>query len=175
MLLKIAGVLALGLLGLLAYAATLPDRFRIERSAVIQAPPEKVFGLVDDLRKWTAWSPWENVDPALKRSYSGAANGRGAAYGWEGNRDVGTGRMEITESAPGARIVLKLDFLEPFEAHNTAEFTFTPSGGGTAVSWAMYGPSPYLSKLMGLVFNMDKMVGGQFAQGLANLKSVAEK
>jgi uncharacterized protein YndB with AHSA1/START domain len=160
---------------LLAYAAARPDSFRLERSATIQAPPEKVFALVNDFRLWTAWSPWENIDPALKRSYSGAASGVGTAYAWEGNKDVGAGRMEITEAAPGAKIVIRLDFLEPFEAHNTTEFTFAKQGEATTVTWAMYGPSPLMAKLMGIFFSMDRMVGGQFEQGLAKLKAVAEK
>jgi len=160
--------------GVLIYAATLPDHFRVERATAIKAPPEKIFAFINDLRRWTAWSPWEKVDPALKRSYSGADSGKGAAYAWEGNNNVGTGRMEITESVPGAKIVLKLDFLKPFEAHNTAEFTLVRQGDVTGVTWAMFGPSPYLSKLMSLVFSMDRMVGGMFEQGLANLKSVSE-
>jgi uncharacterized protein YndB with AHSA1/START domain len=174
--LKIIGIAAAVLLaGVLLYAATLPDSFRVERSAVVKAPPEKVFAFIDDFRKWTAWSPWENIDPALKRSYSGADSGTGAAYAWEGNGNVGSGRMEITETRPGAKIVIKLDFLKPFEAHNTAEFTLARQGDGTVVTWAMFGPSPYLSKLMSLAFSMDKMVGGMFEQGLANLKSQSEK
>lgn len=160
---------------LLAYAATRPDSFRLERSATIQAPPGKVFALVNDFRQWTAWSPWENIDPALKRTYSGAASGAGTAYAWEGNNDVGAGRMEITDSVPPSRILIKLDFLKPFEAHNTAEFSFVQQGDATTVTWAMYGPSPFMAKLMGIFFSMDRMVGGQFEQGLAKLKALAEK
>lgn len=174
--LKILGIaVLLVVVGVLVYAATLPDQFRLERTALVQAPPEKVFGQVSDFRKWTAWSPWEGIDPALKRTYSGAESGKGAAYAWEGNSKVGSGRMEIVEALPGNKLSIKLDFLEPFEAHNTAEFEFTPSASGTQVRWAMFGPSPYVSKLMGLVFNMEKMVGGQFEQGLANLKAVSER
>jgi len=169
-----AAVLVVVVAALLVYAATRPDSFRIERSAVIKAPPEKIFALINDLHQWTAWSPWEGIDPALKRSYSGAPSGKGAAYAWEGNNKVGSGRMEILESVPASRIAIKLDFLKPFEAHNTAEFTLAPAGGGTTITWAMSGPSPYVSKVMGLVFNMDKMVGGQFEQGLANLKAKTE-
>jgi len=163
------------LAGILIYAATRPDSFRIERSAVIKAPPEKIFARVNELKAWTAWSPWEKIDPALKRTYSGPQSGKGAAYAWEGNRDVGSGRMEITDAVPASKITIKLDFLKPFEAHNTAEFTITRQGDATSVNWAMYGPSPYVSKLMGLFFNMDRMVGGMFEQGLANLKSTTEK
>ena len=160
--------------GVLLFAASRPDSFRIERSANIKAPPEKVFALVNDFRRWTEWSPWENIDPALKRTYQGAATGKGAAYGWEGDKNVGSGRMEILESTPGSLITIKLDFLKPFEAHNTAQFKFDRAGDTTTVTWAMFGPSPYLSKLMGLVFDMDKMVGGQFEQGLATLKAKSE-
>lgn len=168
-------VVAVAIAAVLIYAATRPDSFRIERSATIKAPPEKIFAQVNELKAWTAWSPWEKIDPALKRTYSGTASGKGAAYAWEGNKDVGSGRMEITESALPSKITIKLDFLKPFEAHNTAEFTFVRQGDATIVTWAMFGPSPYLSKLIGLVFNMDRMVGGQFETGLANLKSIAEK
>jgi len=170
----IALVLALAVIGVLAYAATRPDSFRIQRSIQVEAPPDRIFALVDDLQSWRAWSPWENIDPALKRSYSGPAGGKGAVYAWEGNNKVGSGRMEITTSTPVSVIVIKLDFLKPFEAHNTAEFTFTASGAATTVSWAMYGPSNFVSKLMGLVFSMERMVGGQFEQGLAKLKALAE-
>ena len=173
--LKIIGLLlVVGVAGLLVYAATRPDRFRIERSASIKAPPEKIFPHVNDFKAWTAWSPWEKIDPALKRSYSGPPSGKGAAYAWEGNKNVGSGSMEITESVAPSKIVLRLDFLKPFEAHNTTEFTFVPQGDATTVSWAMFGPSPYMSKLMGIFFNMERMVGGQFEQGLANLKALSE-
>jgi carbon monoxide dehydrogenase subunit G len=160
--------------GLLVYAATRPDSFRIERSALVKAPPEKIFAFVNDLHQWTAWSPWEKIDPALKRSYSGPQSGKGAAYAWEGNSKVGSGRMEITEAAPSSKVVIKLDFLKPFEAHNTADFTFARQGDATTVTWAMFGPSPFISKLMGTFFNMERMVGGQFEQGLANLKKISE-
>lgn len=160
---------------LLVYAATRPDAFRLERSILIQAPPEKLFALIDNFREWTKWSPWEHIDPALKRSYSGPEAGPGTAYAWEGNSKVGSGRMEILESAPTSKIVIQLDFLKPFEAHNTAEFTLVPQDGGTLVTWAMFGPNPYLGKLMQIFFSMDKMVGSQFEQGLANLKAVAGK
>ena len=174
--LKIAALIVLALVaGVLVYAATLPDQFRIERSTLISAAPEKIFPHLVNFRQWTAWSPWENVDPALKRTYGGPESGVGAHYAWEGNRNVGSGRMEIREVRPAERIAIQLDFFSPMEAHNTAEFTLAKEGAGTKVTWAMFGPSPYVSKLMGLFFNMDRMVGGMFAQGLANLKTVAEK
>jgi uncharacterized protein YndB with AHSA1/START domain len=174
MLKKILVVVALAIAAVLAYAATRPDSFRIERSASIKAPPEKVFAAINDFRRWTAWSPWEKLDPQLKRSYSGAGSGKGAAYAWEGDGKVGAGRMEVMESAAPSKIVIKLDFIKPFEGHNTAEFTLLPDSGGTRISWAMFGPSPYLSKVMGMFFSMDSMIGGYFEQGLANLKAISE-
>lgn len=173
---KIIGIVVVVLVaGILIFAATRPDSFRIERSASIKAPPERIFALVNDLHLWTGWSPWEKLDPGLKRTYSGSASGKGAAYGWEGNSKVGSGSMEIVESVPASLIGIKLDFMKPFEAHNTTEFKFERAGDLTTVTWAMSGPSPYLSKIMGLVFSMESMVGGQFETGLANLKAVAEK
>ena len=168
------GIVAAAIVALLAYAATRPDSFRIERSTVIKAAPEKIFGFVNDLHQWTAWSPWEKIDPALKRTYSGPQSGKGAAYAWEGNNKVGSGRMEITEAAAPSKVIIKLDFLKPFEAHNTADFAFARQGDATSVTWAMFGPSPFISKLMGTFFNMERMVGGQFEQGLANLKKISE-
>jgi uncharacterized protein YndB with AHSA1/START domain len=170
----VALVAVLMVVGVLIFAATRPDSFRIERSATIRAKPEKIFALVNDFHRWTEWSPWENIDPALKRTYEGAAAGKGAAYGWEGNKNVGSGRMEITDTAPSSLITIKLDFLKPFEAHNTAQFKFDRAGDATTVTWAMFGPSPYVAKLMGLFFNMDAMVGGQFEKGLATLKAKSE-
>ncbi len=168
-------VLALVLLALLAYAATRPDSFRIERSAVIKAAPEKIFPYINNLSNWQSWSPYEAKDPNMLRTLSGAEYGKGAAYAWQGNKNVGSGRMQIVESQVPSKVVMQLDFLQPFQAHNTAEFTLTPGPEGTRLVWAMYGPSPYVSKLMGLVFNIDKMVGADFEVGLAKLKSLAEK
>lgn len=161
--------------GLLGYAAIQPDAFRVERSASIKAPPEKVFALINDFHAWTAWSPWETKDPAMKRIHSGAASGKGAVYAWEGNNQVGQGSMQITRSDASSRITIQLDFIKPFEGHNIAEFTLQPEGDSTHVTWAMYGPSPYLSKLMGVFFDMDHMIGKDFEAGLANLKASAEK
>ncbi|WP_271408555.1 SRPBCC family protein [Pseudomonas sp. Q1-7] len=171
----ILAIIVIAILGVLGYAAISPDHFRIERTTTIAAPPEKVFPLINDLRKWTAWSPWEKLDPALKRSYRGPKEGVGAVYAWQGNNEVGAGSMEITRSEPDAKVEIKLDFQMPFEAHNTAEFTLRPQNGGTEVTWAMYGPSPYTHRLMQVFFDMDDMVGGKFDQGLLNLKAVAEK
>ena len=159
---------------LLIYAASRPASFRIERSTAINAPPDAIFPLINDFHRWSAWSPWEKLDEGLQRSFSGAASGKGAVYAWQGNNKVGQGRMEITDAAPASRITIKLDFLKPLEAHNTAEFTLAPQGGATRLSWAMFGPSPYMARLMGVVFNMDKMLGKSFDEGLANLKTLAE-
>ncbi|WP_076591226.1 SRPBCC family protein [Herminiimonas arsenitoxidans] len=171
----LAIVVVVILAAILIFAATKPDTFRVERTTTIKAAPEKVFALINDLHSWTTWSPYEKKDPDMKRTHSGAASGKGAIYEWDGNKNVGKGRMEITESSPPSRIVIKLDFLSPFEAHNTAEFTLQPQGDSTQVTWAMYGPANYMSKLMSVFFSMDKMVGDDFAIGLANLKAAAEK
>lgn len=170
----IALVVVLLIAAVLIFAATRPDTFRVQRATSIKAPPEKIFPLINDFQSWRAWSPWENLDPALKRSYSGPKSGKGAVYAWEGNNDVGHGRMEIAEASP-SKIVLKLDFVKPFEAHNIAEYTLERQGDATNVTWAMHGPSPYFAKLMGVFCSMDSMVGQKFEEGLANLKSIAEK
>jgi hypothetical protein len=162
------------LASLLIFAATRPDTFRVERSAIINAAPEKIFPLINDFREWEPWSPWEKVDPALKRSYSGAASGKGAVYEWSGNKNIGQGRMEIVESSPPSKIKLRIDFIKPFEAHNTIEFTLIPQGGSTLVTQAMYGSSPFISKVMGIFCSMDKMVGQKYEEGLANLKAISE-
>jgi uncharacterized protein YndB with AHSA1/START domain len=175
MLKKVAIVAVVLAAALLAFAATKPDTFRVQRTASIQAPPEKIYPLISDFRGWGAWSPWEKLDPAMKRTHGGAASGTGAVYAWEGNREVGAGRMEIVDAAPPSRVKIKLDFLQPFEAHNFAEFTLAPAGDGTAVTWAMYGPNTFVSKLMSVFVSMDGMVGGYFETGLANLKAAAEK
>ena len=160
---------------LLGYAATKPATFRMERSTSIDAPPEKIFALINDFHRWTAWSPWERLDPQLKRTYGGAAAGKNALYEWEGNRKVGQGRMEITESRPPSTVIVKLDFLKPFEAHNTAEFTLEPRAGGTHVTWAMYGPNAFMGKVMSVFVSMERIIGKDFEAGLANLKSAAEQ
>jgi uncharacterized protein YndB with AHSA1/START domain len=176
--LKVIGIIALVLVvvvaGLLIFAATKPDSFRIERTASIKAPPDKIFALINDFHQWGKWSPYEKIDPALKRTFGGAEAGKGATYEWSGNKNIGSGRMEILDAQAPSRILIKLDFMTPFEAHNTAEFTLVPTGETTSVTWAMYGPQPFLGKVMTIFFNMEKMVGGQFEEGLANLKTAAE-
>lgn len=174
MLKKILIVIAVAIAGLLVYAATQPDSFRVERSTLVNAAPESVYPLIADFHQWTKWSPYEKLDPALKRTYSGADSGLGAIYAWDGNKDIGAGRMEITEVTPPQVITIKLDFFRPFESSNVAEFTMTPEGSATRVAWAMHGPANYLSKLMGVLFDMDQMIGKDFEAGLATLKTLAE-
>lgn len=160
---------------LLIYAATMPDTFRVQRSIAIKAPSDRIFPHINDFHHWPSWSPWEKMDPNMKKTHSGAASGKSAIYEWEGNNQVGKGGMEIVESMPPSRVLIKLDFLQPFEAHNFAEFTLIPEGDSTTVTWAMYGPSPYLAKVMSLFFSMDNTVGKDFEAGLSNLKALAEK
>src|ERR1700751_3907477 len=175
----IAVVLAIIIAIVLVLAASKPDSFRIERAASLNAPAEKIFSLIADFHQWLNWSPWEGRDPALKRTYSGAERGKGAVYAWDGNKNVGSGRMEILDasppSSPPSKVVIKLDFLKPFEAHNTAEFTMLPQGGATSVIWVMHGPAPFMSKVMQVFMNMDRMIGKDFEAGLFNLKAVSEK
>jgi uncharacterized protein YndB with AHSA1/START domain len=171
----VGAVLLATIAAILVYAATRPDSFRVERSTAMNAPAEKIFPYIDGLKRWTAWSPYEGRDPAMKRAYSGAESGKGAVYEWDGNDDVGKGRMEIVDSTPPHRVVIKLDFLKPFEGHNMAELTVEPKGGQTIVTWAMYGPSTFMTKLIGTFMDMDDMIGRDFAAGLAKLKTVVEK
>jgi len=158
----------------LIFAATKPDSFRIERSRTIKASPEAVSALLIDFKQWSAWSPWEEKDPGMQRRYSGAPSGVGAVYGWEGNKNVGKGRMEILDVQP-QKVTIQLDFLAPFEAHNTAEFTLQPEGDSTKLTWAMFGPANYLNKIMTTLMSMEKMVGPDFEAGLTKLKAAAEK
>jgi uncharacterized protein YndB with AHSA1/START domain len=175
----IAAVLAIAIAIVLILAATKPDTFRVQRAATVKAPPEKIFPLINDFHQWGTWSPYEKKDPAMKRSYSGAASGKGAVYAWDGNKNVGSGRMEILDTSAPSKIVIKLDFFTPFEGHNTAEFTMLPQGDATNVTtnvtWLMHGPSPFMGKIMHVFINMDRMVGKDFEIGLANLKKITEK
>jgi uncharacterized protein YndB with AHSA1/START domain len=174
--LKFIGIIVVLLIaGVLLTAANRPDTFIVQRTAVIKAPPEKVFPYINDFERWPAWSPWEKKDPKMKRSYGPAKSGKGAKYAWDGNSDVGQGSMEISESIAPSRVALKLDFVKPFEAHNNVEFSLRPEAGGTQVAWKMEGPVPYFAKIIHLFMDMDKMVGTDFEAGLANLKAVAEK
>jgi uncharacterized protein YndB with AHSA1/START domain len=173
---KIAAIIVLGLItGVLLFAATRPDTFRVQRSATINATPEKLFAYINDLHQWSAWSPYEALDPQMKRTFSGAAVGPGSAFDWEGNSKAGAGRMEITESSAPHRVAIRLDLAKPFEAHNQVEFTLIGKGGQTDVTWAMTGPNPYFGKIMEVFGMMDRLLGKEFETGLANLKAVAER
>ncbi|CAE6766417.1 SRPBCC family protein [Paraburkholderia haematera] len=167
----IAVVAAVGLL--LIYAATRPDNFRIERSVLIKAPPERIYGLIDDLHQFNRWNPFLRKDPATQGTYSGAESGKGARYAWQSEK-IGVGQMEIADTAAPSSVTMNLDFLKPFEAHNIAEFELKPEAGATQVTWAMHGPAPFLSKLMQVFVSMDRMVGKDFEDGLSNLKTLAE-
>src|SRR6202140_3299435 len=153
----IAVVLAIAITVILILAATKPDRFSVQRATAVKAPPERIFPLINDFHQWGNWSPYETKDPAMKRSYSGAASGKGAIYQWDGNKNVGSGRMEILDASAPSKIQIKLDFFAPFEGHNTAEFTMLPQGDGTILTWLMYGPAPFMAKIMHVFMNIDNM------------------
>ena len=171
----IAVVLAIAIAVVLILAATKPDTFAVQRSATVRAPPEKIFALINDFHQWGSWSPYEHKDPAMKRTFSGTESGKGAVYAWDGDKNVGTGRMEILDASAPSKILIKLDFSTPFEAHNMAEFTMLPQGDATNVSWRMHGPAPFMARIMHVFINIDKMVGKDFEAGLANLKRLTEK
>jgi uncharacterized protein YndB with AHSA1/START domain len=161
---------------LLAYAATRPDTFRVERSSTIQASPERLFPLINDLHQFNVWNPYNRKDPAMKHEYSGPDAGPGASFDWQGNKEAGKGRLGITGIDEPRSVTMQLDMWEPFEGHNTVIFSLAPeTGGATRVTWAMHGPSNFIGKLMGVFFNMDQMVGRDFEAGLGNLKTLAEK
>ncbi|KJC58130.1 polyketide cyclase [Bradyrhizobium sp. LTSPM299] len=171
----IAVILAIAIAVVLILAAAKPDTLRVVRAISIKAPAERIFPLINDFHQWVAWSPYETRDPAMKRTYVGAERGQGAVYAWDGNKNVGSGRMEILDASVPSKIVIKLDFFKPFEGHNTAEFTMLPQGDATSVTWTMYGPAVFMSKLMQVFINLDHMIGKDFEAGLANLKKLTEK
>ena len=171
----IAVILAIALAIVLVLAATKPNSFSVQRVTSIKAPADKIFPLINDFHQWGTWSPYENKDPAMKRTFSGAASGNGAVYAWDGNNNVGSGRMEILDASAPSKIVIKLDFFKPFEGHNTAEFTMLPQGDATTLTWRMHGPAPFMSKLMQVFMNLDRMIGKDFEVGLASLKQLTEK
>jgi len=175
MLVKILIAVAIVLAGLAAYIATRPAEFRVTRAASIAAPAPAVFAQVNELKKWEAWSPWAKKDPQMKQTYQGPTAGTGAVTAWQGNKDVGEGRMTIVESRPNEMIRFKLEFFEPFAATNSAEFTFKEQGGRTEVSWSMSGRNNFIGKAMGVIFDFDKMIGADFEAGLASLKTIVEK
>lgn len=174
MLKKIAIALAAVVVVLAGVIVSRPDTFRLERSAVIAAPPAVVFPMVDDFHNWAAWSPWEKLDPGMKRTFSGPAAGTGAQYAWAGNDQVGEGRMTIVESQPESRIGIKLEFLKPWAATNDTLFVFSPDATGTRVSWTMEGRNNFMAKAFSLFASMESMVGPDFEKGLAAMKSAAE-
>lgn len=171
----LAVLLAIAIAVVLVLAATKPNALRVQRSIGIAAPADRIFPLISDFRQWLDWSPYERKDPAMKRTYEGAVRGKGAIYAWDGDRNVGSGRMEILETAAPSKIVIKLDFFTPFEGHNTAEFTMLPQGDGTHVTWLMHGPANFMSRLIQVFINLDNMIGRDFEAGLANLKTITEK
>ena len=172
----IAIVLAAAVASLLAYAATRPDTFKVKRSKLINAPAEKIFPLISNLRQMNTWNPFSKDDPTMKVTYSGPADGPGAAYDWDGAGRSGKGRIEITDAAPPSKVTMYLTMLTPIEAHNVVEFTLRPEGNATEVTWAMTGHDrPLVAKVMDVLFSMDRMVGGQFEKGLEDLKTIAER
>jgi uncharacterized protein YndB with AHSA1/START domain len=175
MLKKILIAVAVIIIVFVIVVALQPTDFSVTRAATIEAPPATVFEQVNDFKKWRAWSPWEKLDPELKRSYSGEPEGVGAVYAWEGNSDVGEGNMTITESRPPELVRLKLEFIRPMAGTSDTEFKFQPEGDGTRVTWTMSGKNDFMGKAICLFMNMDKMVGGQFEEGLASMKQVAER
>lgn len=174
--LKVIGAIAvIAIATILILAAAKPDNFVVQRTLDINTSPEKIYPFISDFRNWTIWSPYEKLDPNLQRTYSGAAAGKGAVYEWSGDGKAGKGRMEIIKTEEPNSIVIALDFFAPFEAHNIAEFTLESRGDASTVTWAMRGPSPFITKIMQVFFSMDKMVGADFETGLANLKQISEK
>ena len=171
---KILIALVAIVVGLVGVITLQPARYRVSRSTTIAAPAPVVFAQVNDFHKWNAWNPWAKMDPAMKQTYEGAPTGVGAIYTWTGNRQVGEGRMTLTESRPPDLIRINLEFLKPFAATSTAEFTFRPEGQRTAVTWSMVGNLSFVAKVIHLFVGMDRMIGANFEKGLADMKSVAE-
>jgi uncharacterized protein YndB with AHSA1/START domain len=171
----IAAVLVLAIAAILVYAAFRPGTLHVQRTASIKASPETIFALINDFDQWAAWSPYEKKDPAMKRTRSGAPKGKGSVYAWDGDKNVGKGRMEIADAQPPAKVTINLDFEKPFEGHNTVVFTIEPKGDAVNVTWAMTGRSNYIAKVIGIFISMDKMIGRDFEAGLAGMKAVAEK
>ncbi len=168
-------IIAIVILAVLAMALARPNEFSVVRSADFKASPARIFAALNDFKNWTSWSPWEGKDLNLQRNYSGASSGKGAKYAWIGNKQVGEGNMEITRSTPNTSIELDLNFVKPFKAANVTEFTLVPKGDTTKLIWEMRGPTPFMMKIMHVFMDFDKIIGKDFEQGLANLKSVVEK
>jgi len=174
MLPTILAIITIVIVLFLVYVATRPSEFRVVRSLAISASPAVLFEQVNDLHRWQAWSPWAKLDPEMKVTYAGAEQGTGASYTWLGNKKVGEGKMVIEQSEPDSRIVIQLQFIKPFPATNTTEFSFKPEGNQALVTWAMTGQKNFMMKFFGVLMNMDKMIGQDFEKGLAAMKTIAE-
>ncbi len=166
-------VLAL-IVALLIFIATRSDTMHVERTALVNAPAHVVFSIINDLHQWGLWSPYDKRDPNMTKTYEGAPTGPGASYAWNGNKDVGEGRMTIVSCQPNELITMKLEFTRPFRCQNRVDFKLVPATGGTNVSWILEGKNTFMSKAMSLIMNMDRMVGTDFEIGLANLNTVAQ-
>jgi uncharacterized protein YndB with AHSA1/START domain len=173
-LLVLAALIVVFVVGLVVVVAMQPGEYRVERSITIAAPPAVVFAQVNDFHNWDAWSPWAKLDRDCKTTFEGAPAGTGAGFAWAGNSQVGEGRMTITDSQPPELVRIKLDFVKPFESTATTEFKFKPEGDQTVVQWSMFGKNNFLSKAFCLFMDMDKMIGGEYEKGLAQMKTVAE-
>lgn len=171
----VLALIAVAVIALLLYASTRPSEFRVTRSQKMSAPPGAIFAQLNDLKKWAAWSPWDQMDPAMKKTYEGAESGEGATYAWAGNKNVGEGKMTIIESKPNESLTIKLEFYKPMAGVSTAQFDLTPDGDGTNVTWSMDGTNNFVAKVVCLFMDMDKMIGGNFEQGLTQLKAIVEK
>ncbi len=172
---RILAAVAVLFAGVLIYGAFQPGHFQVQRTVTIQASPEKIFPLINDYHNWPSWSPYEKLDPNLKRTFSGPPSGQGAVYEWDGNTKAGKGRMEITQSVPFSKVAINLDFSKPMEGHDLTEFTLQPNGNATNVTWAMSGPLNFSGKVMTVFVSMDSIIGKDFERGLNQLKAVAEK
>jgi hypothetical protein len=174
--LVIAGaVVVIVVAGVLGYAATLPKDYSVSRSASIEAPPEKIFILINDIKNFNEWNPFAKQDPTIVISYNGPQSGKGAGYSWDSKGKAGKGSLAITDAASPSRINMRLDMEKPMEGHPNVVFALEPKGAATEVTWTMAGPHPYISRIISTIFNMDKMIGGVFAAGLSDLKALAEK
>jgi len=174
MLMYVLGGVAVLIVLFILFVASRPSAFTITRTQLMDAPPGAPFEQVNDFHNWDGWSPWAKMDPTMKKTFDGSPAGVGAIYTWEGDNKVGSGKMNITESQPGQRVVINLEFLKPFKANNVANFTFEPRDGQTNVTWSMSGKKNFMFKMVGLFMNMDDMVGKDFAKGLASMKTIVE-
>ena len=175
MLKKILLGLAIVVGALLLFAATRPNSYAVSRSMTIKAPPEKLFAMVDSFPAWPQWSPYEKLDPNMKKTMGGSPSGVGATYAWAGNSNAGEGKMTISKAQPTSLVEIQLDFTKPMSEHAVATFTFAPKGDSTLVTWSVNGPMPYVAKLFTMFMSMDKELGGQMEDGLGTMKKVAEK